>query len=159
MTIDDYTSRMEKDSHRWYLSMPLHSRQAADQLTFEELIRRRLHLAQRVQHSIEKTKNSAGSSLNKSREEMDRLGEPVWERLQREMDREMNRFFDLYEGRLRKLMHLEEKMMDRTMTEKEYDAIRKGTHPHLRRESLLFRSVYSMAYLFMYDPGPSHPLP
>ena len=98
-----------------------------------------------------------GNSLNKSREEMNGLGDPVWERLQRECHREMNRFFDLYDERLGRLMQLEEKMIERTMTEKEYDAILKGKHPYLRKTPLLVRIVHDTLYLVI-GPDLSHPM-
>ncbi|MBI2541728.1 hypothetical protein HYV80_03390 [Candidatus Woesearchaeota archaeon] len=107
-----------------------------EQTTFYELLERRIDLARGIELNIRITNKSEERSLgSRTEEEMDRLQDPAWKKLVARRMRESSLFRD------RQLAYLMERMMDRSMKSEEYEAIKEGQHPYLKRETFVGRVV------------------
>ncbi|MBI2646950.1 hypothetical protein HYW99_00565, partial [Candidatus Woesearchaeota archaeon] len=85
MSLNEYISRLESDMRSWGYLSTLGSRK---QMPLDDSLWQRLQLARNILGNIETTRNFRGSSLNRSTEEMDKLGDPTWQRLMRELREE-----------------------------------------------------------------------
>ena len=99
MTIDEYIGGLKQQIH-------------ADELVLSRE-KKRLELVQRIRANVEATRNSDGSSLNRSRDDLRKSGDPVRQRL------------GDFPGYIAD--PLIDKMLDRSMTERVYEIVRTGT--------------------------------
>jgi len=140
MELERYIKRVDET---WYYLYERRPQEGDPQLSFPyyELQCMRMDQSRRLRLNSELLALSPERTLNRADDEMDKLGESVWDKLRKQEYERICNLTDRTSG-------IVEKMRQRTMRANEYEALTEGRHPVFKKPRW-YKDLAAIALLFL----------